>query len=227
MDGHWYYRAKAAAMRRMLRGTGFAEVLDVGAGSGFFARHLLDHTPASGAVCVDPNYPTEHDELHGGKLIRFVHRIGRFAGGLILMMDVLEHVPDDAALLAEYVARVPAGTRVLITVPALRWMWSGHDVFLEHCRRYTLGEVDALVARSRLRRVASSYYFGSVLPAAAATRLGRRFMPGGSAPKSDLKLHPAALNAILWAICRAELPLFPANHVAGLSVFALSEKIAA
>ena len=32
VDRHWYYRAKASAMRRMLRGTGFAEVLDVGAG---------------------------------------------------------------------------------------------------------------------------------------------------------------------------------------------------
>ena len=95
-------------MRRMLRGTGFSEVLDVGAGSGFFARHLLDHTPASAAVCVDPNYAAEHDELHGGKPIRFVHRIDRFAGGLVLMMDVLEHVADDAALLAEYVACVPA-----------------------------------------------------------------------------------------------------------------------
>ncbi len=224
VDSHWYYRAKAAAMRRMLRGTGFSEVLDVGAGSGFFARHLLDHTPATGAVCVDPNYPAEHDEVHGGKPVRFVHSIDRFAGGLVLMMDVLEHVPDDTALLEEYVARVPAGTRILITVPALHWMWSGHDVFLEHFRRYTLAEVDALVARAGLRRVASSYYFGLTLPAAAAVRLGRRLLPGGGDPKSDLKPQPAALNALLWAICRAELPFFSANRVGGLSVFALAEK---
>ncbi len=223
-DDHWYYRAKAAAMRRMLHGTGFDQVLDVGAGSGFFARHLLDHTPAASAVCVDPNYPAEHDELHGGKPIRFVHRVDRFAGGLVLMMDVLEHVPDDTALLAEYAARVPAGTRFLITVPAHRWMWSGHDVFLDHYRRYTVREVDALVARTGLRRLASSYYFGLTLPLAAAVRFGKRLLPGGREPKSDLKPQPAALNAMLSAICRVELPVFAWNRVGGLSVFALAEK---
>ena len=41
-DAHWYYRAKSAAMLRMLRGGSVDEVLDVGAGSGFFSRVLLD-----------------------------------------------------------------------------------------------------------------------------------------------------------------------------------------
>ena len=225
VDAHWYYRAKAAAMRRMLAGTSFRQVLDVGAGSGFFSRHLLDNTDATGAVCVDPNYPDEHDETQHGKPIRFVHTVDRFDGGLVLMMDVLEHVPDDAALLAGYVSIVPVGTRFLITVPALQWMWSSHDVFLEHYRRYTVRQVDALVAGAGLRRIASSYYFGLTLPLAAGLRFGRRLMPGPApAPGSDMRLHAPAVNTLLWQLCRAELPLFQSNRVAGLSVFALAEK---
>ena len=40
IDGHWYYRAKSAAMLRMLRGQAIRRVVDIGAGSGFFARRL-------------------------------------------------------------------------------------------------------------------------------------------------------------------------------------------
>jgi hypothetical protein len=123
------------------------------------------------------------------------------------------------------VARVPPGTRFLITVPALAWMWSAHDVFLEHYRRYTVGEVDRLVARAGLRRLSSSYYFGLALPMAAAVRFGRKLIPGrGRTPGSDMKQHSVPVNAALWQICRAELPVFSANRLAGLSVFALAEK---
>jgi SAM-dependent methyltransferase len=224
-SAHWYYRAKSAAMLRMLRGTQIDQVLDVGAGSGFFARHLLDCTQAQEAVCVDPNYAREYQEQQCGKPIRFVRGVDRFGGHLVLMMDVLEHVPDDTALLAEYAARVPVGARFLITVPAMAWMWSGHDVFLEHYRRYSVRQVDRLVAAAGLERVASCYYFGFALPLAAGVRMGRRLLPGrGLAPGSDMQVHSAPVNAALWQLCRAELGVFQRNRLAGLSVFALAEK---
>ena len=35
---HWYYRAKAAALRRAVGDLAPRRILDVGAGSGFFSR---------------------------------------------------------------------------------------------------------------------------------------------------------------------------------------------
>ncbi len=222
---HWYYRAKSAAMLQMLGGTTAGEVLDVGAGSGFFSRELLDRTPATAAICVDPNYPVDHDEAQNGKPISFVRQVERFGGSLVLMMDVLEHVADDTALLATYAAKVAPGTRFLLTVPAHRWMWSGHDVFLEHFRRYTIGEVDRLVARAGLTLVASSYYFGLTLPLAAGVRLGRRLNPfHREVPGSDMRPHHPAVNTALWQVSRAELALLGRNRLAGLSVFALARR---
>jgi SAM-dependent methyltransferase len=221
---HWYYRAKSAAMLRMLGAAQFDKVLDVGAGSGFFSRYLLDQTACAEAVCVDPNYPAETTELQNGKTVHFVRAVDRFDGHLMLMMDVLEHVPDDTALLRGYAEKLPAGARVLITVPAMPWMWSGHDVFLEHYRRYTVGGVDALVARAGLRLVSSCYYFGLALPLAAGVRLGRRLIPGRTdTPGSDMRAHSPMINAALLQICMAELAIFKANRLAGLSVFALAE----
>jgi len=225
---HWYYRAKSAAMLRMLHGTPIDTVLDVGAGSGFFSRILLDRTSCASALCVDPNYPADTLEYRESKPIHFVRAAARFDGRLVLMMDVLEHVADDTAMLADYVAKLRPGTRILITVPAMPWMWSGHDVFLEHYRRYTLGSVEQLVLRTGLRPVQSCYFFGLTLPAAAGVRLWRRLLSGGrEPPASDMRAYGAFLNNFLWRICQLELAFFRRNRIAGLSVFALAEVPAA
>ena len=53
------------------------------------------------------------------------------------------------------------------------------------------------------------------------TRLATR---GSSEPKSSLKKHDPLTNGLLNGICAAELPLFPANRLAGLSAFVLARK---
>jgi len=140
---------------------------------------------------------------------------------LVLMMDVLEHVDDDSGLVRLYASKVPSGAHFLVTVPAFRFLWSGHDVFLEHKRRYTLGEIEAAMRDAGLEVVKSAYYFGLVFPLAAAVRLATR---DDAQPRSSLRKHGALTNTVLAALCRAELPLFPLNRLAGLSAFVLARK---
>ena len=59
---HWYYRSKAAALRRMVAALDARRILDVGAGSGFFSRHLLAEGGAHSALCVDIGYAADRDE---------------------------------------------------------------------------------------------------------------------------------------------------------------------
>jgi hypothetical protein len=137
------------------------------------------------------------------------------------MMDVLEHVDDDRGLVRHYAAKVPSGAHFLVTVPAFRFLWSGHDVFLEHKRRYRLGEIETAMREASLEIVRGAYYFGFVFPLAAAVRLATRGQP---APRSTLRKHGAATNRLLAAICAAELPLLAVNRLAGLSAFVLARK---
>jgi hypothetical protein len=137
------------------------------------------------------------------------------------MMDVLEHVDDDRWLLRHYAEKVPAGAHFLVTVPAFAFLWSGHDVFLEHKRRYRLPEIEAAMRDAGLEIVRGSYYFGFVFPLAAAVRLADR---NTTEPRSSLKKQGAVANGILTALCAAELPLFPVNRLAGLSCFVLARK---
>jgi 2-polyprenyl-3-methyl-5-hydroxy-6-metoxy-1,4-benzoquinol methylase len=140
---------------------------------------------------------------------------------LVLMMDVLEHVENDAGLVRHYATKVPSGAHFLVTVPAFRFLWSGHDVFLEHKRRYTLAEIEQTMRTAGLDVVRGAYYFGTVFPLAAAVRLAARNDPS---PRSSLKKHGALTNRLLAAACAAELPLFPRNRLAGLSAFVLAKK---
>jgi SAM-dependent methyltransferase len=218
---HWYYRAKAAALRRAVGGLAPRRILDVGAGSGFFSRHLLAETGAQSALCVDIGYPSERDDSVAGKPVLYRRDTGPTDCDLVLMMDVLEHVDDDRGLLRHYAAKVPSGAHFLVTVPAFGFLWSGHDVFLEHKRRYRLGEIEAVLRGADLEVVRGSYYFGLVFPLAAAMRLATR---NSGEPRSSLTRHGAFTNGLLAALCDAELPMFPVNRLAGLSAFVLARK---
>ena len=220
IDQHWYYRSKAAALRRLLGAEPAGSILDVGAGSGFFSRHLLRHTQAREAWCVDTSYAGDDEAEEAGKPLHFRRELEQAPADLVLLMDVLEHVDDDLALLRAYVDKVPAGCRFLITVPAFSFLWSGHDLFLEHRRRYTLGEIEALVRQAGLTVQRGAYYFGLVFPLAAAARLSG----SGKEARSQLRRHHPASNALLTALCHAELPFLPFNRLAGLSVFCLAAK---
>ena len=218
---HWYYRAKAAALGRAVEGLRPRHILDVGAGSGFFSRHLLAETGAQSALCVDTGYTSERDDSVAGKPALFRRDTGPTDCDLVLMMDVLEHVDDDRGLLRHYAAKVPSAAHFLVTVPAFRFLWSGHDVFLEHKRRYRLGEIEATMRQAGLEVVRGSYYFGLVFPLAAAVRLAT---PSSDEPRSSLSRQGAFANGLLGAICAAELPIFPINRLAGLSAFVLARK---
>src|SRR6478736_4095796 len=117
LDAHWYYAAKSRALLQLLDGKKVPEVLDVGAGSGFFSRKLLDSGLCNAATCVDTGYPADRHELHGSRKISFVRGIDTVSQRLVLMMDVIEHVDDDVGFMRSYTDRMPIGADLVVSVP--------------------------------------------------------------------------------------------------------------
>ncbi len=222
---HWYYRSKARAMERLLSGVTPSTILDVGAGSGFFSRKLLSNTLAKEAWCVDISYEDDSDTLESGKPVHFRRSVDEVNADLVLLMDVLEHVDDDVGLLKDYANKAPRGARFLISVPAFQFLWSGHDVFLEHKRRYRLNQMEDVVRRAGLTVQHGSYYFGAVFPIAATIRLLSNLIWSGQLKsQSQLSRHHVIVNETLAAMSAAELPLLIHNRLAGLTVFCVAQK---
>jgi hypothetical protein len=227
IEDHWYYVAKGRALRALLDGSQVPELLDVGAGSGVFARQMLEHGVCRRAVCVDPNYTEEAMASGQDDRIVFQRSVDSVTQSLILMIDVLEHVPDDLGLLRSYSDRAPPDTLILISVPAFQFLWSGHDMFLEHQRRYTLPELEDLVRRADLQLVRGRYFFASLFPLVALSRLyqQRRLASGKAQAESALHRHPPPINAALtWVHAVESATLFRINRLAGLSAFCLARR---
>jgi 2-polyprenyl-3-methyl-5-hydroxy-6-metoxy-1,4-benzoquinol methylase len=214
---HWYYRSKQLALDSMLQGIPFCRVLDIGSGSGIFSKHILDGRGQS-AICVDPAYPEERCQAYNGKMIRFVREIAPGDADLVLLMDVLEHVDDDIGLMRASLAGAASGAFVLISVPAFQSLFSAHDRFLEHRRRYTIRSLEAAVEAAGLKVVSTRYFFAMILPLVAAVRVLERKGP----PRSSLTIHTPFVNGMLSFAHRAEIPFFRYNRIGGLSVFCLA-----
>ena len=223
---HWYYLSKGRALQSFLQPYHPRSILDVGAGSGIFSKILLRSTRAESAVCVDIGYDEERSEAYHHKRIEFKRSINRSDANLALFMDVIEHVDDDAGLLRTYAELLSPGALVLITVPAFPFLFSGHDLFLEHKRRYTLTSLESTVRRAGLEVIKSRYFFGLLFPIAAAQRLLNRICLKSNhiEPKSALKKHTPLINSMLSTINNLELLAFPYNRFAGLTIFCLAHR---
>lgn len=220
-DTHWYYVSKARMVAGLLPKKP-NEILDVGAGVGWFSRWFVENGYASCATCVDPGYASEHEEnLAGGQQIRFLRSIDSSDADLVLLMDVLEHVDDDVELLKTYWAKAKPGAVFVITVPAFQFLWSAHDDYLDHRRRYTASQLAETITRAGAKPEQLNYYYASIFPIAVLVRFLRR---NRASTSSDMRPASPLVNTMLTGLLRLEAPVARWNRLAGLSVVALFQK---
>ena len=138
---------------------------------------------------------------------------------LIALLDVLEHLDDDAAALRALRVRLKPGGWLLITVPAYPFLWSRHDELHHHKRRYVARDLRAVIEAVGLRVHYLSYFNTWLFPLIAAVRLARV----GSGHSGDLSMPNKFANALLTQIFASERLLL--GRVAfpfGVSLLALA-----
>jgi len=139
-----------------------SDVYDIGAGDCYFTHNLL--SVISGTIyAVDKGFTTQKDHA---KSIQYLNSISelpcRSEKVGVLLMDVIEHVEDDSEFLKEIICKIPVGSFVLITVPAYQFLFSGHDKYLQHYRRYNKKQILNLIAKYNVQ-IHSSHYFYFIL----------------------------------------------------------------
>jgi SAM-dependent methyltransferase len=93
----------------------------------------------------------------------------------VVCLDVLEHIEDDARLLAAFYDVLQPRGHLLVKVPACHWLYGSIDVASGHYRRYERREICDRVRQAGFRIVAASYMnvFG-VVPYFIKCRVLRR-----------------------------------------------------
>lgn len=131
---------------------------------------------------------------------------------LVCLFDVLEHIDQDVKTLAAVKNLLDEGGRILVTVPANKWLWGPHDEFLHHKRRYTADELSAKIVAAGLTPVRISSFNTFLFPIAAIVRLKERLLrntkAAGSGVPSSLvnKIFASVFGAERFFLKRANLP---------------------
>jgi SAM-dependent methyltransferase len=178
-DRHWWYRGRRRIVCEELAQlpTGpTLRVLDAGWGSGRLLDELRDYGQVTGLDLnpdsVEVARSRGHEDVVQGPVEQLPWPDETF--DLVISLDMVEHTADDRVTLRELRRVTKPGGYFLMTVPALRALWSSHDVFNNHFRRYDRRMMRALAAETGWSIERMTYFNSLLLPPAAAVRLLQR-----------------------------------------------------
>lgn len=207
-ERHWWWRARERvileALARQKPAAGWRTVLDVGCGDGLFfdALAALDGvTRVEGvepAALVSPTGPHRH-RIHAVPFDADFQPGRRYS--LVLMLDVLEHLPNPGEAIRHALALLEPDGVFLATVPAFMSLWTRHDELNHHVTRYTARRFAELAASAGLRIDEMRYFFHWTAAAKLGTRLAESVI--SSAPSSP-RVPPEPLNRMLYLLTRLE-----------------------
>ena len=194
---HWYYAHKFWFIRNSSswKNANLKSLVDIGAGSALFSKELLRLNFVSKVVAVDVGYKDERETKSGISYCRTTHYSG-FTH--FLLTDVLEHVEKDKEFLADIVSQADRDSAFIITVPALMRLWSGHDVYLRHFRRYTKNQLRQLVEESGLSVISVRYTYSTAFPIAYFQRKFAQKSSQNSQLKENTFLTSLIMRIILF-----------------------------
>lgn len=203
---HWWWRSREEFLERTLDrlvGAGGAgEVLDFGCGDGLFFPVLRKYGEPWGiepdAALLDPRGEWR-SRIRTDPLHRDPAEAGRY--GLIVALDVLEHIADPLPAVQELRRRLRPRGWFVATVPAFQSLWTGHDDMNHHVRRYRLKELEQLVRNAGLEVHDSRYFFVWLAIAKGAVVLKERMTRPDVTPPA---VPRAMLNRLLLTTCRIE-----------------------
>jgi SAM-dependent methyltransferase len=142
-------------------------LLDIGCGDGFMASKLMGNHPFVKYTGIDTALSTDYVQKkreEGVNITNSWDDLFLKKYDLIIMLDVLEHVEDDIDFL-KWIKKNLMGEQsyILITVPFHQALYSSHDIFLGHYRRYSYLAFERLSIKAGLKIEQKGQFFSILL----------------------------------------------------------------
>jgi SAM-dependent methyltransferase len=184
-------------------------LLDIGGACTLVSRELRRFGTVT---VVEPDAPTAE---FARKELELDVRVGSLPDDLpvegpfdvITLLDVLEHIDDDLGALRPVRELLRPGGLLLVTVPAVPWLWSAHDVSVHHRRRYLRGGLESLLQEAGFTVERLTYHTSLLFPVVAVQRAASRMRGIDPNAKYDVKVPPAPVNALFRSVMKLEASL--------------------
>lgn len=211
-ERHWWFSGRRSLVKRLLKwyipDSTNLSILDAGCGTGLLDEELRRENYK--VIGIDSSPEAVHfSRKHGNDAVESSLESCPLPAqffDIILLLDVIEHVPNENVVLKEADRLLKLGGIIIIFVPAFKLWWSRQDEFLGHYRRYTIKDLETLFEMKRWS-VLNSGYFNFVL--SLPILLVRKLSDFLELPTKDEISQASRLNFIFSKIFCLELKLVP------------------
>jgi SAM-dependent methyltransferase len=195
-------------------------VLEVGCGRGTYTRRLARSVESVVALDIDQDFASAAHEatraLANVEIRRADINRESFVDEFdtVLMLDVLEHIADDAALLKKLGRALRPGGHLVVKVPAFTWLYGAVDRSVGHRRRYSRGTLSRDLVAAGFAAPTIWHFNAAAIP---GWWLNTVLLKREEAPPAQLSAF-VRLLPLVKAIDRAARPFV------GLSLFAVAAR---
>lgn len=180
--------------------------LEIGCGTGFVLSAVATSRPWRDLVGTElqpEGLAFARTRLPAAELVELDARAIPFHSrfDVIGAFDVIEHIEEDAEVLARCYDALKPGGGIIITVPQHQWLWSEVDALSGHVRRYSRAELVAKLQAAGFDPLFVGSYTFALLPLMLASRMRKR----DNNNLADELALPPPINAVLRIILEAEV----------------------
>ena len=136
-------------------------IADIGCGDLYFSKQLINKSECT-IHAVDTGFDDLSSENENIILHNDIESLNDNTIEIAVLMDVLEHIEKPHEFLSQVLCKMKTDGLIFITVPAFQHLFSEHDIFLKHYRRYNTSSLrdDLRVGGLRIEKM---FYFYSSL----------------------------------------------------------------
>lgn len=160
---HWWWEGRRRLLKILLSKKEPEKILDIGCGTGetlSFLRKVFPEAELYGIdlspVAVKYAKSRGHQKIFRASALKLPFKKNFF--DTILILDVLEHIKNHQKVIFEANRVLKNEGQIIITSPALSFIWSNHDKRQGHQRRYTQKEIRELARNANLKVSFINYF---------------------------------------------------------------------
>ena len=227
---HWWYVTRRSILKNIcdnyIKNKKELSILEIGCGSGgnlsFLSKYGELHAMETDDFAIKNAKSKKICEVRKGMLPDNIPYAKSF--DIICLFDVLEHIQDDKLSLQAIYKYLNSNGKIILTVPAYMFLWSGHDIASHHKRRYTKNQISMLLKSAGFKKCYSSYYFSILFTILGPIRFIQRLFNINNV-KHDIRKENRFLNYLMIKIFSIESKLLPYFSLPfGVSIVTIAAK---